>query len=109
MVAYPGKQGRPAASLSATSFTGGDSGDSRHPLGTAKSRLAYGVATIRKFVAKEKLKFPVVMSTPKLLSTYGIEGIPTNYLLDSSGKIVFHSVGYDEAGLMKALAKLGLK
>lgn len=70
---------------------------------------AEDAATVKKFVSKENLKFPVVLSTPKLLSTYGIEAIPTNYLLDSKGKIVFRSVGYDEAGLMKALAKLGLK
>ena len=70
---------------------------------------AEDAATIRKFIAREKLKFPVVMSTPTLLNAYGIEGIPTNYLLDSRGKIVFRSVGYDEAGLTKALAKLGLK
>lgn len=40
---------------------------------------------------------------------YGVKGYPTNYLLDSKGKIVFRSVGFDEAGIRKALEKLGVK
>jgi hypothetical protein len=40
---------------------------------------------------------------------FHVSAYPTNYLLDSKGKVVFHSVGFDEAGLRAALQKLGLK
>ena len=40
---------------------------------------------------------------------YGVQGYPTNYLLDENGKVVFRSLGFDEAGLHTALAKLGLE
>ena len=40
---------------------------------------------------------------------YGVQAYPTNYLVDADGKIVWRSVGFDEAGLREALAKMGLK
>lgn len=40
---------------------------------------------------------------------YRVEAYPTNYVLDSSGKVVFRSVGFDEDGIRKALAKLEVK
>jgi hypothetical protein len=40
---------------------------------------------------------------------FGVNGYPTNYLIDSNGKIAFRSIGYDESGLRAALAKLGVK
>ena len=44
-----------------------------------------------------------------LSGKYGVKGYPSNYLLDSNGKIVFRSVGFDEEGIRAALAKLGVK
>ena len=40
---------------------------------------------------------------------YRVQAYPTNYVLDSSGKVVFRSVGFDEAGIRAALEKLGVK
>ena len=40
---------------------------------------------------------------------YRVEAYPTNYLLDSSGKIIFRSVGFDEEGIRAALKKLDVK
>lgn len=44
-----------------------------------------------------------------LSGKYGIKGYPSNYILDSTGKIVFRSVGFDEAAIRAALTKLGVK
>jgi hypothetical protein len=44
-----------------------------------------------------------------LTGKYGIKGYPSNYVLDPSGKIVFRSVGFDEAAIRAALTKLGIK
>ncbi len=41
-------------------------------------------------------------------SAYRVELFPTNYLIDADGKIVFRCVGWDEAGLLAALKKLGV-
>jgi hypothetical protein len=40
---------------------------------------------------------------------YRVEAYPTNYVLDSSGKIIFRSVGFDEEGIRAALKKLDVK
>ncbi len=40
---------------------------------------------------------------------YRVQAYPTNYVLDGSGKIIFRSVGFDEAGIRKALEKLNIK
>lgn len=44
-----------------------------------------------------------------VFSRYGVQAYPTNYLLNGKGKIVFRSVGFDEAGLKAALIKMGIK
>jgi len=40
---------------------------------------------------------------------YGVQAYPTNYLVDPEGKIVWRSVGFDEAGLKEALKKMGVQ
>lgn len=40
---------------------------------------------------------------------YGVQAYPTNYLLDGEGRVVFRSVGFNEAGLKAALEKMGVK
>lgn len=41
---------------------------------------------------------------------YGVQAYPTNYLVSAEdGKILWRSVGFDEAGLRAELAKLGVK
>ena len=40
---------------------------------------------------------------------YGVQAYPTNYLIAPDGKIVWRSVGFDDAGLRKALGEMGLK
>ncbi|HLK58054.1 MAG TPA: redoxin domain-containing protein [Chthonomonadaceae bacterium] len=40
---------------------------------------------------------------------YRVQGIPTNYLIGSDGKILAEFVGFDETGIRQALAKAGIK
>jgi thioredoxin-related protein len=44
-----------------------------------------------------------------IFQQYAVQAYPTNYVLDSTGKIVFRSVGFDEPGIRAALKKLGVK
>jgi thiol-disulfide isomerase/thioredoxin len=64
---------------------------------------------INAFLKEKKISFPIVKATEATIEKFGIQAFPTNYLLDSSGKVVYRSVGFDEAGLKAALKKLGLE
>jgi hypothetical protein len=67
---------------------------------------------INKYVAEGGFTFPIVMGERgenSVFSQYGVQAYPTNYLLDGEGNVVYRSVGFDEAGLKKALEQLGLK
>jgi hypothetical protein len=69
-------------------------------------------AMVKKYVDEFHLSFKIGMSArdakaPSAL--YGVRAYPTNYVLDGDGKVVWRGVGFNEAGLRDALAKLGLK
>lgn len=40
---------------------------------------------------------------------YGVQAYPTNYLVDSDGKVAWRGVGFNEPELREALAKLGVE
>ncbi|MBM3459966.1 MAG: TlpA family protein disulfide reductase [Armatimonadetes bacterium] len=70
---------------------------------------------IEKYIKDNSFTFPVILAGDgqsqqyALATAYGVEAYPTNYLIDAEGKVVFRSVGFSEAGLKAALAKLGIK
>jgi len=70
---------------------------------------------ITKYFTDSGFGFRSVMGGPpgstgyKTMEQYGVQAYPTNYLVDGDGKIVWRSVGFDEAGLIEALKKMGLK
>jgi hypothetical protein len=69
---------------------------------------------VSQYLKSNKFTFPVVISEDKgdgkdVVARYGVEAFPTNYVLDGRGRVVFRSTGFDEAGIRKALAKLGVK
>ena len=72
-------------------------------------------ATINKYVKDNNWSFKIVMGQmpggkgPDIFARYGVQAFPTNYLLDSRGRVVWRAVGFDDAGLRKALAQMGLK
>lgn len=67
---------------------------------------------INKYVDENKFEFSIVMNgkdDADMSKVYGVQAYPTNYVLDSSGKIVARFVGFNEKGLLEALKKLGLE
>jgi hypothetical protein len=67
---------------------------------------------VKSFIKEFKLTMPVVMSgkgSNDADKAFGIMGSPTNVLIDSSGKVAAVFEGFDEKGLLAALAKLGFK
>jgi peroxiredoxin len=68
-------------------------------------------ADIQTFMRQNRLSFPVVLGErdgPGVMGAYRVETYPSTYLLNSEGKVVYRSVGVDEAGLRQALRELGL-
>lgn len=49
--------------------------------------------TVRKFIADNKYSFPVVFDED-FVSKYGVEGIPTKFILDKKGRVRFKDVGF---------------
>ena len=68
---------------------------------------------VQKYLKEGGFTFRVVMGGRgqdyTLGKAYGVQAYPTNYLVDSEGKIVWRSVGFDEAGLKDALKKMGVQ
>jgi thiol-disulfide isomerase/thioredoxin len=59
--------------------------------------------TVKKFLADNKYTFPVLYDDNSV-EKYGVEGIPTKFMIDQKGVIRFKSVGFD--GGEKMLAEI---
>ena len=64
---------------------------------------------IGKFWREKGLSMRVAMQGDSVAMKYRVAAIPTNYLIGSDGKILARFVGFDEAGIRKALAQAGVK
>lgn len=70
---------------------------------------------INKYVTEKKFTFQIGMADKKEGATYdvgqryGVSAYPTNYVVDSSGKILWRGIGFNEAAIRKALADAGVK
>ena len=70
---------------------------------------------INKYVDENKWSFKIVMGGEHgaegadVFTQYGVLAYPTNYLIDSEGKVVWRSAGFDEAGLRAAIKEMGLE
>lgn len=68
---------------------------------------------IKKYVKENNFTFLIGMKgmgdNYDASTQYRVEAYPTNYLLDSTGKIVFRTVGFDEEAIRAALKKLDVK
>jgi hypothetical protein len=70
---------------------------------------------INKYVKDGSFTFPIAMGGPMntkdyaVFENYGVQAYPTNYVIDSSGKVVYRSIGFDEKGIRAALESLGVK
>lgn len=71
-------------------------------------------AAIHRYIQTSGLSFPIGLGTLEkqhrnLADLYFVEMFPTNYLIDTTGKVVYRRVGWDEAGIRAALKKLGVE
>lgn len=68
--------------------------------------------TIKSYYKTGGFTFPTVMTSfdkGNISEKYNVSAYPSNFVIDAKGKVVFSCVGFDEAGIRKALAKLGVK
>jgi peroxiredoxin/outer membrane lipoprotein-sorting protein len=65
--------------------------------------------TIAKFCKQSGVTHTIVMDQGKVSSLYGVQAIPTNYVIGADGKIIGAYEGFDEAGIRQSLAKAGVK
>jgi hypothetical protein len=69
--------------------------------------------TIQKYIQEGNFTFKIVMGGQgenyTVGKAYGVMAYPTNYLVGPDGKVLWRSVGFDEAGLRAALTKAGVK
>jgi outer membrane lipoprotein-sorting protein/peroxiredoxin len=66
---------------------------------------------ITNYMAAQKLTFKAGMCTEfdDVWKEYRASGCPTNYLLDSSGKVIWRRAGFEEAEMRLALKKLDIE
>ena len=60
----------------------------------------------KEFVEKHKLTYIVLVDESedgKVAQLYGVEGVPTNVVIDKDGKIRYLQAGFDPEGLKKAI------
>ena len=63
-----------------------------------------------KYAEAEKLPFPVLFDPQsKTADAYSVEGIPTMFVIDKSGKIVHAHLGLEQAMQIQLMGELGLK
>ena len=67
---------------------------------------------IKKYFKEEGFTFTEVMNGEKkddIVSNYGVQAFPTNYVISPEGKVIARFIGFDEAGIRKALKGLGVQ
>jgi len=66
--------------------------------------------TVRQFIQKNKYSFPVLLDTTRQTSAiYGVEAIPTSFIIDREGKIIGRLIGsirWDTQQIYNAFEKL---
>ena len=61
---------------------------------------------IRRFVAEEHIRYPVLLATPEVLAAFHVGAFPTTYYVNRDGTIGGHSVGMSTRYAIRA--RLGL-
>ncbi len=66
---------------------------------------------IRNFLKEKGYTFPVAMDKDKggAAESYGVAAYPTNYVVDSKGKVIYRGIGFDEKAMRAALKSAGVK
>lgn len=61
------------------------------------------------FAISEKLNFPVLLDPQqKMAAAYGVQGIPTMFVIDKDGKITYGHIGYDSIMEYRLASALGI-
>ena len=60
---------------------------------------------MKSFVLAKHAHFKVVLGTDATGKLYSVEGIPTNLVLNSSGKIIYAAEGFDQKGILAAVRR----
>jgi peroxiredoxin len=62
------------------------------------------------FATAMKLNFPVLVDPDKkIASAYQVEGIPTMFVIDKDGKVIYGRAGYDATMTFQLASELGIK
>ena len=65
--------------------------------------------TIADFARKMGVNYPVLVGTTKVLDLYGgIDGLPTSFFIDRSGKVVAEVVGLRDESILEDAIKSSL-
>ena len=65
-------------------------------------------ATIESYVRENHWTLPIVMDSSGVAQKFGVQGFPTNYILNAKGEIVWRATGADEDAIRQALKDLGV-
>jgi len=65
--------------------------------------------TVKKYFAENKFTYTPVMAPVKVHQAFGVRAYPTNYVVDSEGKVVARFVGWNENALKEALKSKGIR
>jgi hypothetical protein len=66
--------------------------------------------TIANFAQKMGMNYPVLVGTTKVLDSYGgIDGLPTSFFIDRSGKVVAEVVGTRSESILEDAIKSSLE
>jgi len=65
--------------------------------------------TILKFWKQSGINLTAVMDQGIVSTLYGVQAIPTNYVIGQNGTIICADEGFDEAGIRQSLARAGVK
>ena len=66
-----------------------------------------GSDAVKQFLLKNRVDYPVVMGNEDVANDFGgVEGLPTKFIIDRSGKVIRKLVGYQVAELEKTIREL---
>ena len=69
-----------------------------------------GAGTLKAFAEKLMINYPVVLTNAKVEAAFGgIDGLPTTFLIDQSGRIVKQHVGFTAKSEIESEIKRLLK
>lgn len=66
-------------------------------------------SVVVRFFRSQQILLPAALDSGKVTSLYGVQAIPTNYVLSADGRVVGAFEGYDEPGIRQALRKAGVR